>query len=161
VAAVLVKGGQVADENRLFLGGWAGLVFGDHIALGGGGMTLTKGVDLRGSGLPTGFFLEAGYGGVLFKYWGDLSNGFTSEAGILLGAGHAEVHDRISGQEVGAENFVVLEPEVSLFFNLYRQVYLGASGGYRFTSGIEDLPRVSSGDLRSFTATLSLRLGGR
>lgn len=159
-AAVLLKAGQVAGADRFFLGGWAGLVFRDHLVLGGGGMALTQDVELQGSGSGTGFFLGAGYGGLLFKYWEDISPYLTGEAGLLLGAGHAEVHDRVAGREVGSENFVVMEPEVSVFYNLFRQVYLGASGGYRFAWGIEDLPRVSSGDLQSFTATLSLRVGG-
>lgn len=160
-AAAFVKTSQVAGETRLFWGGWGGLLLGDHFVLGGGGMALTKDVELQASGLPTGFYLSAGYGGVLFKYWGNLPHGLTGEAAILLGAGQAEVYDRITGQEVGAENFLVMEPEVSLFLNLYRQLYLGASGGYRTTSRIENLPRVPSDALQSFTATLSLRLGGR
>lgn len=159
--AGFVKAGQIAGESRLFLGAWGALVLGDHFVLGGGGMALTRDVELRASGLPTGFYLDAGYGGVLFKYWGDLPRGLSGEASILLGAGQAEVSDRITGQEVRAENFLVLEPEVSLFLRLYRQVHLGASGGYRATSRIEDLPRVPSDALRSFTATLSLRVGGQ
>lgn len=160
-AAGFVKGGEIAGESRIFLGAWGALVLGDHFVLGGGGMAMTRDVELRASGLPTGFYLDAGYGGVLFKYWGDLPRGFSGEASILLGAGQAEVNDRITGQEVGAKNFLVLEPEVSLFLHVYRQVHLGASGGYRATSRIEDLPRVPFDALNSFTATLSLRVGGR
>lgn len=160
-AAGFVKAGEIADETRFFLGGWGALVLGDHFVLGGGGMALTRDVELRASGLPTGFYLDAGYGGVLLKYWGALPLRLTGEAGLLLGAGQAEVYDRVTGQEVRAENFLVLEPEVSLYLNLYRQLYLGASGGYRTTSRIENLPRVPSDALQSFTGTLSLRLGGR
>ena len=160
-AAFLIKSSEVAGTGRYLVGGWAGLVFGDHFALGGGGVAITEDVELQGSGSTTGFYLGGGYGGILLKYWGGFSYGFTGEAGLLLGAGQAEVRDGLSGHQVGAENFLVMEPEISLFYNLYRQVYLGASGGYRFTSSLEDLPRVSPHDLQSFTATLSLRLGGR
>jgi hypothetical protein len=159
-AAAFLKTGSVAGEVRLFLGGWAGLVLGDHFVLGGGGMSLTSDVGLSGSGTPTGFHLGAGYGGVFLKYWTPFSHGFSGEGSILLGAGHAEVEDRVTGEEVGAENFLVMEPEATLFFNVFRQLFLGASGGYRFTSGLDKLPRVSPDDLQSFTATLSLRLGG-
>jgi hypothetical protein len=123
-------------------------------------MSLASDVGLSDSGTPTGFHLGAGYGGVFLKYWTPFSHGFSGEGSILLGAGHAEVEDRVTGEEVGAENFLVMEPEVTLFFNVFRQLFLGASGGYRFTSGLEKLPRVSPDDLQSFTATLSLRLGG-
>ncbi len=49
-AAVMLKGGKIADENRLYLGGWAGLVFGGKLAVGGGGFALLNEVELAGSG---------------------------------------------------------------------------------------------------------------
>ncbi|MGW8267158.1 MAG: hypothetical protein ACWGSQ_12390, partial [Longimicrobiales bacterium] len=90
-AAGFLKAGEIADETRFFLGGWGAVVLGDHFVLGGGGMALTREVELRASGLPTGFYLDAGYGGVLLKYWGALPLRLTGEAGLLLGAGQAEV----------------------------------------------------------------------
>ena len=84
----------------------------------------------------------------------------TGEVGLLLGAGHAEVRDQLTGTEVGADNFLVGEPEMSILYTVFPGIHLGVSVGYRLTSGVEDLPRVSSGDLNAFTGTLSLRWGG-
>lgn len=160
-AAVLLRGGRVADAERLFLGGWVGLVFGEHLMLGGGGVTLLEDVELPGSESGTGFELGMGYGGVLLKHWWDLSGRFTGEGGLLVGAGHAAVNDRRIGREVGSDNFPVLEPEAAIAFRVFRRVYLGAAVSYRLVWSVEDLPRVSAGDLRSFSGALSLRLGGR
>ena len=118
-------------------------------------------VELPGSESGTGFDLGMGYGGVILKHWWDLSGRLTGEGGLLLGAGHAAVKDRRTGQEVGSENFPILEPEVGLAFRVFRRVHVGVSVGYRLAWSIEDLPRVTSDDLRSFSGTLSLRAGGR
>jgi hypothetical protein len=160
-AAVLLKGGEVADAGRVLLGGWVGLVFGEHLMLGGGGITLLEAVELPGSESGTGFDLGMGYGGVILKRWWDLPGRLTGEGGLLLGAGNATVNDRRTGREVGSENFPVLEPEVGLAFRVFREVRIGISVGYRLVWSIQDLPRVSSDDLRSFSGTLSLRAGGR
>jgi hypothetical protein len=154
-----LKGGQIAGENRLHLGGWAGLVFG-NLSIGGGGAALLKSVELAGSEGGTGFNLSHGYGGIFFRYWKPLSPSLTGEAGLLLGAGHAEVRDQFTRNEVGSDNFLVAEPEMAVFYTFVPGLHLGIALGYRLTVGVEDLPRVSSGDLSAFTGTLSLRMGG-
>jgi hypothetical protein len=159
--AILLKGGSVADADGLFLGGWGGLAFGEHFMLGGGGIGLLQDVALPGSDSGTGSDLGMGYGGVFFKYWWDLSDRLTGEGGLILGAGHAEVHDRLIGAELGSDNFPVVEPEAAVFVRLFRRLYVGASVGYRMVWSVQDLPRVSADDLQSFSGSLSLRLGGR
>ena len=160
-ATILAKGGRVAEENRLHLGGWAGLVFGGNLAIGGGGFALINGVALSGSEGSTGFNLDLGYGGLVIRYWESLYGPITGEVGVLLGAGHAEVRDdQLVNPEVGSDNFLVTEAEMGVFYTVFGEVHLGAAVGYRFTSGVEGLPRASAGDLNSFTGTLSLRVGG-
>ena len=153
---VLLKGSRVAGADRLFLGGWAGLVFGNRLAIGGGGLALMENVELVG----TGFDLGMGYGGLTLRYWIPWSSRVTGELGILLGAGHAQVRSLVTGTEVGSDNFGVVEPELSVLITTLPWLHLGASGGYRMAWGVEDLPRVAVNDLRSFTASISLRLGG-
>ncbi len=160
-ASVLVKGSTIAEKSRAQVGGWVGLVFGGRFAVGGGGLVLLKEVDLEGTEAGTGFSLDLGYGGIFCRFWQPLSPRLTGEVGLILGAGHGEVSDRLSGAELGSDNFVIVEPEVSLFFTLFPSVHVGASGGYRLAWGVEDLPRVSQDDLRAVTATISVRLGGR
>jgi hypothetical protein len=156
----MLKGSRIAEENRLHFGGWAGLVFGGRLALGGGGFSLLENVELAGSEAGTGFDLGMGYAGVVVKYWQPLGPRVSGELGALLGAGHAEVQDRLVGTEVGSDNFFVAEPELSVFISVLKDLRLGASAGYRIVWGVEDLPRTSADDLRSITGTLSIRLGG-
>ena len=157
---VLLKAGEIAGETRLHLGGWGGLMLNRRLAVGGGGAALLNNLELAGSEGDSGFVLEFGYGGLFFRYWEPLSGTFTGEAGILLGAGHAEVRDELSRREVGSDNFLVGEGELGLVYTFLPRLHLGLSVGYRLTAGVEDLPRVSAGDLNTFTATLSLRAGG-
>ncbi|TFH64116.1 MAG: hypothetical protein E4G90_08725 [Gemmatimonadales bacterium] len=115
---------------------------------------------MAGSAGGTGFDLGMGYGGILFRYWEPISGSLTGEVGLLMGAGHAEVRDQLTQREVGSDNFLVAEPEMSVLYSLFPGIRLGASVGYRLTTGVQDLPGVSTGDLNAFTGTLSVRLGG-
>lgn len=160
-AALLLKTGKIAQRDRMYLGGWAGIQFADNLALGGGGLALLNDLELAGSEGSTGFILNLGYGGLLFRYWEPVTASLTGEVGILLGAGHAEVRDQLTRAEVGSDNFFVTEAEISILYSPFRRTFLGLSVGYRLTEGVEDLPRVPAEDLNAFTATLSLRLGGR
>jgi len=159
-ASLFFKAGKIADENRLHVGGWAGLVFGDRLAVGGGGFTVVNDVELPGSAGGTGFDLDVGYGGLFLRYWEPLTPSLLGEAGLILGAGHAEVQDQLTRSEVGSDNFLMAEAEMSLLYSLLPGVAMGASVGYRMTSGVEDIPGVSVGELNTFTGTLFLRLGG-
>jgi hypothetical protein len=160
VAAAQLKGGSIARVVRLHAGWWAGLVFGDRLAIGGAGYALLRDVELVGSEAGIGFDLRMGYGGLYFAYWRPVSRRVTGQVGLLTGAGHAEVRDRLVGREVGSDNFLVLEPDLAVLFEVHSRVRLGVSLGYRSAHGIENLPTVSAEDLRSATATLSLRIGG-
>jgi hypothetical protein len=159
-ASAVLKAGQIASENRVHLGGWAGLVISDNLAIGGGGFALLKKVELTGPEGKTGFDLGMGYGGLLFRYWEPLANALTGEVGLLFGAGHAEVRNQLTRTEVGSDNFLVAEGELGLVYSFFPGMHLGLSAGYRLTSDVEDLPGVSTGDLNAFTGSLSVRLGG-
>jgi hypothetical protein len=159
-ASVLVKAGEIAEKQRTHVGGWAGVVLFPGLAVGGGGFALLNDVELAGTEGGTGFILDFGYGGLFFRYWEPLVGDLEGEVGLLLGAGHAEVDDRLSRREVGSANFMVGEVEMGLAYPVFRQLHLSASVGYRLTSGVEDLPRVRAEDLNAFTGTVSVRLGG-
>jgi hypothetical protein len=116
-------------------------------------------VELGASG--SGLDLSMGYGGIQVRFSKLLFERLTLDAGALVGAGHAEVRARVPDFEPGSDNFFVTEPEISAFYTLFPKVHLGLAAGYRLAWGVEDLPRVSEGDLSAFTATLLLRVGNR
>ena len=161
VAAAVVKAGQTAGTSRASFGGWAGVTLFGNIALGGGGFALSKDVELAGSGGDTGFDLDMGYGGLVFRFWEPFGNSLSGEVGLLLGAGHAEVQTQLTGTEVGSDNFLVGEGELGISYRILRNFHLGAAVGYRLTSVIEGLPGVSKADLNAFTGSLSFSVGGR
>ncbi|MFC1575411.1 hypothetical protein ACFL5A_02030 [Gemmatimonadota bacterium] len=159
--SVFLKGSKIAGESRAHLGGWAGLVFGNRLVVGGGGMALLERVDLAGTVADTGFDLGMGYGGLVLRYFLPLPLGATGEMGLLLGAGNADVRDHLAGRKLGSDNFQLLEPDLAISYPLLEGLFVTGSVGYRLVWGIEDLPTVNDKDLRSLTAALSLRLGGR
>ena len=159
-AAFLLKGSQLAGANRIILGGGIGLLVGGRLAIGGAGLATTENVELAGLENSTGFDLGMGYGGLTVHYWHPLTQRLTWEAGFLVGAGHAEVRSLVTGTEVGADNFAVVEPELALSLTTLPWLRFGASLGYRMAWGMEDLPRVAVEDLRSFSLALTLRIRG-
>lgn len=159
-AVMVVKGSEVAGQYRAHVGGWVGLVFGERLTVGGGGLAMLENVELAAAQSESGFDLGMGYGGLQVRYWWPLRGGFTLDGGALLGAGHAEVTDLVQGLEAGSDNFFVVEPEISVLFGLFSGVHVGAAAGYRVVWGAEDLPRVATEDLRGPTAALTLKIGG-
>lgn len=157
---VVLKASQIAEEYRLHFGGWAGLLFADNFAIGGGGFALVNDVEIAGSEGDTGNNLSMGYGGLIIRYREPINGPITGQVGLLLGAGHAEVRTQLAGVEVGSDNFLVSEGEIGVVYSLARDAHLGISLGYRLTAGVQDLPRVTASDINGFTGTLSLRIGG-
>lgn len=158
--SIVSKWSEVAEQGRVHVGGWGGLVFGGRLVVGGGGFTMLRRVELPASEASSGFDLKMGYGGLVLEFWQPLGGRGTAAASLLAGGGHAEVRDRLAGLEVGADNFMVAEPGIDLSYALVGRVHLGVAAGYRLVWGVDDLPRVSPEDLEAPTITLSLRFGG-
>jgi hypothetical protein len=157
---MVVKGSEVAGQYRAHVGGWAGLVFGNRITVGGGGLAMLEDVELAAAQAGSGFDLGMGYGGLQIRLRQPLGMSFAVEGGALLGAGHAEVRDLVQRRELGADNFYVIEPDISVFYSFLPGVHVGAAAGYRVVWGVEDLPRVAAEDLRGLTTALTLKIGG-
>jgi hypothetical protein len=126
--------------------------------LGGGGYTSIGKVDVGGSSQGNAFELGMGFGGVVLEYIGAIRSRYGIGAGVLVGGGNARVRDPIVGTELGSDNFIVLQPEAVIRVQLLTAVEAALSLGYRLVGGVEDLPGLRPGDLRSYVASLSIRV---
>ena len=61
---------------------------------------------------------------------------------------------------MGSDNFLVFEPEVTVKLPSWSVVHSALGAGYRFVTGVDDLPALSGDDLRGFTVTLMVVVGG-
>jgi len=97
-----------------------------------------------------------GYGGLLFGYEALTWRAASLAGRLLLGAGHASVRAIPVGNELGADNFLVLEPEVMLRIGAVGLAHLGFAVGYRMVLGVQDLPTLVAEDLEGVSLTIIL-----
>ena len=157
-ASVLYKVTRLAGGTHFLVGARAAVVFAGGLEIGGAGIKLIESVDIS---LGPGNMLElrTGYGGITLSKTSLL--GGPVGAGILLGAGNAEVRSPPVGNQLGSDNFFVFEPELTLALPSWKAVRSSLGVGVRLVVGVDDLPNVRARDLRGFTATLAVGLGGR
>lgn len=153
----LYKATRLAGGTRSMVGVKAAVVFAGGVEIGGVGIRLLEPVDISGGagGLVE---LHTGYGGITFAKRGLLGDWIG--AGFLLGAGNAEVHALPVGNQLGSDNFFVFEPSVTLELPPWHALRGAIGAGFRFVTGVDDLPTLSVADLRGFTVTLSIVFGG-
>lgn len=154
----LYKATRLAGGTHSMVGVNAAVVFAGGVEIGGVGIKVLEPVDISvgASGLME---LRTGYGGITFAKRGLL--GGRIGAGFLLGAGNAEVRALPVGNQLGSDNFLVFEPEVTLELPSWHVVHSALGAGFRFVAGVDDLPTLSAADLRGFTMTLMVIVGGR
>ena len=153
----LYKATRVAGGTRSMLGVKAAVVFAGGVEIGGIGIKVLEPVDIS---IGAGNLLElrTGYGGITVAKRGLL--GGRIGAGLLLGVGNAEIRALPVGNQLGSDNFLVFEPELTLEFPSWNVVHFALGGGFRFVTGVDDLPTLSAADLRGFTVTLMVVVGG-
>ena len=156
---------EVDRKSSGLAGGYAGVVFDEHIFVGGGGYVLatnTRGRDLA-------------YGGVVLQWLsGGSDDVFGFSAKTLLGGGWTEsssVVQTLSGPSrylnVRVEQrFFVAEPGIDALFRMTKHVRLAVGGGYRFTGSdgrgrLAPYSAVSGTDrLNGAVGSIALHLGG-
>ena len=117
---------------------------------------MLKAVPAVESSSDLGTDLRMGYGGLLFGYESRTDHTVSLAGRFLLGAGNAEVRAVPVGNELGADNFLVLEPEIHLRVYTVGRLYLGFAAGYRLVLGVQDLPTVVADDLEGASLTITL-----
>ncbi len=143
-----------------FLAGVTGLLATNpRFSFGGSGWILLEELDI-GTGTPgAGFKLRMAYGGVLTAFRLFETPRAQVSLRTLWGAGNGKVILPLSETEIDADNFGVVEPELTGTWHLGSVLNLGAGAAYRFVFGVEDLTGVSAGQLRGLS--VSLFLSGR
>lgn len=143
-----------------FLAGATGLLATDpRFSFGGSGWILLEEPDI-GTGSPgAGFKLRMAYGGVLTAFRLFETPRARVSLRTLWGAGNGKVILPVSETELDADNFGVVEPELTGTWHLGSVLNVGAGAAYRFVFGVEDLTGVSADHLRGLS--VSLFLSGR
>jgi hypothetical protein len=156
---IFLRGTRVIETTEAMAGGEASLHFFEHLSFGAAGGGLLQAAPVAESAADVGTELTMGYGGLLVGYESGGRGGVTWAARALLGAGHASIRALPVGNELGADNFLVLEPEIQLRVRTFGAMYLALSVGHRLVGAVQDLPTLGGDDLEgtSFTVLVLIR----
>jgi len=147
----------LAGRASVLMGGTGLLGVHGRVMFGGGGWIQLGESALDTGGSDAGFRLRLAYGGLVVDWLlADRAAGRITVR-TLIGAGNGKVFLTAGGTEAetGADNFGVVEPEVTLQRRLLGHLHATAGVGYRIVFGLEDLTGVADGDVRG----PSLRVG--
>lgn len=150
---------RIAGRPRAAFGIWAGLRMDDRYFVSGGGVALLRSVPAGDSGADSGVELDVGYGGVMAGYVLWPAAPWSVSGRLLAGAGHATATNRLLAAEVGADNFLLLEPALSLRWHPTGVVGVSLGAAFRLSAGVDDLPGVDGGDLGGPSVYLGVQLG--
>lgn len=162
----VVKFTSIRNQGAMMIGGRGGWIFGNSLAIGGGGYGLVTEVDAPAGVLPVEgpLDIEFGYLGLELEYIADPNSlghlGFYT----LIGAGATNYVKDVgpvyrSNQQAGETNFMfVLEPAMNAEINVTTWCRLNAGVSYRLVTGISQ-PGLKNSDFTGMTATLTLKFG--
>lgn len=156
--SVELIGTRLAGHSTVLVGGQVSVLVGSGISIGGFGYGMPESIRLVEGAVPED--LRLGYGGLAIGLTLGSSRRVGVRSSILVGAGNAQVHAQPIGNQLGSDNFLVIEPRLTLLAPTGSRLRGEAGFGYRVVKGVQDLPRLDVSDLRGWTLTLSLSLGG-
>jgi hypothetical protein len=159
-----VKITEVDHRTSALAGGYAGVVFDEHVFIGGGAYVLASNRRDR----------EMAYGGVVLQWLGPRSGAFGISAKTLLGGGRAESTDIFTVLDRGrvvssrfrvGQSFLVAEPEADALVRFSKHLRLAVGAGYRFTGSARGRHGVFDGrgggtGLDGASGSIGLQIGG-
>jgi len=77
---------------------------------------------------------------------------------VKVGWGEAEL--LVNEEKRFDENLLAFSPDLGLEFNVTSWFKLGVTAGYRFVSGLDDLPVLDDNDFSGMTGGITFRFGG-
>ncbi len=150
------------DDWALVRGGFGGLELDDEVFIGYGGWS-SRDAFTTDDALPTGDrpTYDFRHGGFIVAYSPGADNTIHPRITTILGPG------RIQGSYTG-ENGTVTDFRERMFvgqvmagaeLNLFQWFRLGIEGGYRFASGVNDVPNVTANDVSGAVVQIEARFG--
>ena len=155
---IFLRGTRIMEGTEAMVGGEASLHFSRRFSVGAAGGGLLSATPVSESTADLGTDLRMGYGGLLFGYEARAWRSAALVGRLLVGAGHASVRAIPVGNELGADNFLVFEPEVMFRIGAIGPTHLGLTAGYRKVVGVQDLPTLLAEDLEGISLTLLVLL---
>lgn len=136
------------------VGGGGGLIINDFFMGGYGLGSEGASVDFE----EQSYDIDFGHGGLWFGYAHKEHKLVHVYSSLKIGWGSAEL--KIDGDKKFDDNLLALTPEAGIEFNITNWFKLGVTGGYRYVSGVDDLPVLTSDDFTGMTGALTFRFGG-
>lgn len=137
-----VGGGGALIINNLFIGGYG---------LGNDAASVTLENDEI-------YDIDFGHGGLWFGYTYNQHKLIHLYTSFRVGWGEVELLQ--NDDKAFDDNFLALAPEAGVELNITSWFKLGLSGGYRYVSGVEDLPVLTNADFTGMFGALTFRFGG-
>lgn len=144
----VVKFMSLGGDVGVLVGGRGGWIINHTFVIGGGGYSLKTDIAINGNDL------RLNYGGFEFEYiWrSDATVHFTIHTGI--GGG------KVSYTDAGiSDKFFYIEPTFNGEINIMSWFRINAGVGYLWVDNIQNMPGLSSSDVRGMTGTIVFKFG--
>ncbi len=183
--ALDIKGGMLAGENTVFIGGKGALLINNTIAIGLGGYgSVNRNLAPYSSTMTfpqtssSNLYLDMGYGGLILEYINNSDDLLHFNANVLFGAGgasHSETKfmsnnwDYLEDFTHPSTLFWVVEPSANLELNVTSFMKIGAGVSYRVVTGVDwdnlntiNKPELlpTSKNLSGLTGQITFKFGG-
>jgi hypothetical protein len=140
---------SLGGNTGVLSGGRGGWIINHTFVIGGGGYSLLTDIPIEGNDL------RLNYGGFEVEYI------YRSDAVV-----HFTVHVGLGGGNVTYKNtndsdkFFYIEPTLNGEVNILKWFRINAGIGYLWVDKIQNMPSLSSSDVRGITGTIVFKLGG-
>ena len=165
----VVKFSTFEDGLGLYVGGKGAWLIDHQLGIGFAGYGLTNNMDYSDYE-DNELKLQTGYGGLYLEYVNDSRKLIHFSAGTLIGAGGAAYMERFRFNDhhydeheyeydvVESSAYFVIEPEVSVEFNITEFFMVGIGGSYRIVSNT-DLSQHTDSDLSGPSGNITFKFG--
>lgn len=136
--------------------------------VGGGGALVIRGFFIGGYGIGTSFAdteingarydIKLKHGGLWFGYAPVQYKVIHPYSSLRIGWGKSQLL-RGDDADFSERNFV-LTPELGLELNVFDFLKIAFTGGYRWVSGVDNLPGLNNEDFSNFMGGITFRIGG-